>query len=98
MSSGKQRELSEAKRIAILLLSIDQELAANVLRHLGEDMVDNVSRAMKELQEMAVDHETVANTMKQAVRRIRQGGMALGDVGGVAENVLVKAFGKEHAK
>ena len=53
---------------------------------------------MKELQEMAVDHEIVANTMKQAVRRIRKGGMALGDVSGVAENVLVKAFGKERGE
>ena len=98
MSTEKQQELGEAKRIAILLLSIDQDLAARVLRHLGEDMVDEVSRAMKELQEMAVDHEIVANTMKQAVRRIRQGGIALGDVSGVAESVLVKAFGDERGQ
>ena len=58
-------------------------------------MVDGVTRAMKELQEIAVDHETVADTLKDAVRRIRRGDMALGDVSGAAEAVLVKAFGKD---
>lgn len=93
----KEPRLSEDKEIAILLLSIEQELAAKVLRGLPDDMVERLTRAMKELQEMAVDNHTIAASMKQAVRRIRRGDMALGDVGGSAEDVLVKAFGEARA-
>ncbi|MHC4077571.1 MAG: flagellar motor switch protein FliG [Planctomycetota bacterium] len=94
----KRDALSEAKQIAILLLSIDQDLSAQVLRHLPDETVERVTRAMKELQEIAVDHQTVAATMKQAIRRIRKGDMVLGDVSGSAEDVLVKAFGEARAQ
>jgi flagellar motor switch protein FliG len=94
----KEPRLAEDKEIAILLLSIEQELAAKVLRGLPDDMVERLTRAMKELQEMAVDNNTIAASMKQAVRRIRRGDMALGDVGGSAEDVLVKAFGEARAQ
>lgn len=94
----KTPELSESRQIAILLLSIEQELAAKVLRDLPDDMVESVTRAMKGLQEMTIDNVTVAATMKQAVRRIRKGDMVLGDVSSSAENVLVKAFGEARAQ
>lgn len=85
------------KTLAMLLLSIDQELAARVLRNFNDDTVDKVTRAMQELQEMAIDRETVRNVFRQVVMRMRQGGMALGDVGGLMQNVLNKAFGEERS-
>lgn len=83
------------KSIAMLLLSIDQDLAAKVLRNFSDDTVDKVTRAMQELQEIAVDRETVRKVYSSAVDRLRQGGMALGDVGGLMRNVLTRAFGEE---
>lgn len=91
------RQLGTDKMLAMLLLSIDQELAAKVLRHFTDDTVDKVTRAMQELQEMAVDGESVRNVYRTAVQRLRAGGMALGDVGGAMRNVLVKAFGEERS-
>jgi flagellar motor switch protein FliG len=81
----------------MLLLSIDQELAAKVLRNFSDDTVDKVTRAMQELQEIAVDRETIRSCYQTAVQRMRQGGMALGDVGGLMRTVLSRAFGEERS-
>jgi flagellar motor switch protein FliG len=85
------------RAIAMLLLSIDQELAAKVLRSFSDDTVDKVTRAMQELQEVAVDRDAIRVCYQNAVQRMRQGGMALGDVGGLMKNVLAKAFGEERS-
>jgi flagellar motor switch protein FliG len=91
------KNLPTDKVIAMLLLSIDQELAAKVLRNFTDDTVDKVTRAMQELQEMAIDRDTVRGVYQNAVKRMRQGGMALGDVGGLMKNVLARAFGEERS-
>ena len=83
--------------IAMLLLSIDQELAAKVLRNFSDDTVDKITRAMKELQEVAVDRDAIHACYQTAVQRMRQGGMALGDVSGLMKSVLAKAFGEERS-
>lgn len=85
------------RTIAMLLLSIDQELAAKVLRNFSDDTVDKVTRAMQELQEIAIDRDAVRSCYQTAVQRMRQGGMALGDVGGLMKNVLSRAFGEERS-
>lgn len=82
------------KTIATLLLSIDQDLAARVLRHFNDDAIDRVTRAMQELQEIAVDRSTVVKVLESTVQRVRIGDMALGDVSGMMESVLIKAFGE----
>jgi len=87
--------LSTDKTIAMLLLSIDQELAAKVLRNFTDDTVDKITRAMQELQEIAIDRETIRKVYEHAVGRMRQGGMALGDVSGLMRSVLTRAFGEE---
>ena len=96
-AAAKDNKVPIDQTVAMLLLSIDQELAAAVLRHFTDDTVDKVTRAMQELQEVAVDSETVRNVFRTTVQRLRQGGMALGDVGGLMQNVLVKAFGEERS-
>ena len=95
--SDDKAQIGVDKTLAMLLLSIDQELSAKVLRHFTDDTVDKVTRAMQELQEMAIDRETVRSVYRQTVLRMRQGGMALGDVGGLMQNVLSKAFGVERS-
>lgn len=85
--------LSDAHKVAAVLLAIDQGLAAGVLRFMGEDQVELVTRAMKELEEMAVDETTLEEIFREMMNRMRHGGIALGDVGGVIKTVLLKAFG-----
>ena len=79
------RAMSADRAIATLLLTIDQELSAKVLRHFSDDAVDRVTRAMQELQELAIDRESVRLVYVAAVQRLRQGNIALGDVGGAAQ-------------
>ena len=97
MTESPKNELPVDKVIAMLLLSINQELAAKLLRNFTDDTVDKVTRAMQELQEMAVNRETVRDVYEQAVLRLRQGGMALGDVTGLMRSVLTRAFGEERS-
>jgi flagellar motor switch protein FliG len=93
----EKASLGTDKVLAMLLLSIDQELAAKVLRHFSDETVDKVTRAMQELQEMAVDRDTVRGVYRRTAERLRQGGMALGDVGSLMRDVLAKAFGEERS-
>lgn len=87
--------LNNDLHVAILLLAIDQELAARVLRHLQDDQVERVTRAMKELQEISISHNTIYDVLTKTIRRMRQGGLALGDVTSHVESVLVRAFGED---
>ncbi len=89
------RGLTIDKSIAALLLSIDQELAAKVLRLFNDDSIDKVTRAMQELQELAVDRETIRVVYRSAVERLRAGDIALGDVSGAMHSILIKAFGED---
>ena len=86
---------STDRTVATLLLSIDQDLAAKVLRSFSDDTLDRVTRAMQELQEIDVDRATIQDVYEGVVGRMRKGGMALGDVGGLMRNVLTRAFGEE---
>lgn len=95
MSDQKKQPVDQT--LAMLLLSIDQELSAQVLRKFNDDTVDKVTRAMQELQEIAIDREAIRAVLRQTVIRMRQGGMALGDVSGLMDSVLVKAFGEERS-
>jgi flagellar motor switch protein FliG len=91
------KSMSTDKVIAMLLLSIDQELAAKILRNFTDDTVDKITRAMQELQEIAIDRDTVRSVYQSTVERMRQGGMALGDVGGLMKTVLSRAFGEQRS-
>lgn len=95
MTATEPASLSVDKCIATLLLSLDQDLAAKVLRNFNDDAVDKITRAMQQLQELAVDRETVRKVLSSTVARMHTGGMALGDVSGTMQSVLVKAFGED---
>jgi flagellar motor switch protein FliG len=91
---AKTRALTGDRAIAALLLSIDQELAARVLKQFSEESVDRVTRAMQELQEVAIDRAAIRGVYQDTVQRLRTGDIAIGDVGGAMRSVLVKAFGE----
>ncbi len=93
--NNKAAAMTPDMSIATLLLSIDAELAAKVLRHLSDDAVDRITRAMQQLQETAIDRDSMRKACVGAVQRMRNGDVALGDVGGAMQSVLVKAFGED---
>lgn len=88
-------KLSPDKTVAVLLLSIDQDMAAQVLRSFSDDGVDKITRAMQELQEMAIGREVVRDVFQRSVDMLRRGGLGLGDVDGLMRTVLTRAFGEE---
>lgn len=90
-----EADLTPDKTVAILLLSIDQEMAAQVLRCFSDDSVDKVTRAMQELQEMSIGREVMIEVFDRSVNLLRQGGLGLGDVDGLMSGVLKRAFGEE---
>lgn len=87
--------LSADKAIAVLLLSINQDMAAQVMRCLSDDAVDKITRAMQELQEMTVGREDMLGVFAKSVDVLRKGGIVLGDVDGLMRDVLNRAFGEE---
>lgn len=91
----KESALSADKSIAVLLLSIEQDMAAQVLRCFSDDTVDKITRAMQELQEMAIGREVVRDVFTRSVELMRKGGVALGDVDAMMRSVLNRAFGEE---
>ena len=74
---------------AALLLSIDQELAAKVMRCLSDDSIDKVTRAMQELEEMAGGPETLFGVFKKSVDILREGGLVLGGGDGLVGGKLI---------
>ncbi|MBK8977796.1 MAG: flagellar motor switch protein FliG [Planctomycetes bacterium] len=83
------------KRIAILLLSIDKEAAAKVLRELPDEVLDQVARAMKGLQDVRVDQTTVRAIHEEFAERLQSGRETLGNVDQHTRDVLERAFGAE---
>ena len=94
MSDKPTFGMSHERAVAVLLLSIEQELAASVLRTLHDDQLASITRAMKELQEIAIGQTTITSVYEETIRRMRQGTLALGDVTTSMEAMLVKAFGE----
>ncbi|HHI79568.1 MAG TPA: flagellar motor switch protein FliG [Planctomycetes bacterium] len=91
MSDG----LTKNQKIAAILLGIDPELSASVLRHMGEDQVETLTRAMKELEEIAFGEGDLVSVFSEAAERFKGAGLLLGDVGVTIREVLKKAFGEE---
>ena len=90
--------VSEDRAVAVLLLAIDRDLAAEVLRRLHDDQLSRVTRAMKELQEVAIGQATISQVFEDTIKRMHSGGMALGDVGTTMESMLTKALGDERGR
>jgi flagellar motor switch protein FliG len=83
------------RAVAVLLLSIDRNLSAEVLKRMHDDQLSRVTRAMTELQEIAIGQTTITAVLEEALKRLRAGSMALGDVGSSMETMLRRALGDE---
>src|SRR5687767_14727827 len=90
--------LTAVQKVAALLLSIDQELAAQVLRNLPEEHLDKVARAMKDLKDVAMDQAALDQLLKEGLQRFRTGGVALGNISRSMQMILGKALGEEKGK
>lgn len=86
-----------ARQVAVLLLSIDRQAAAAVLRRLSPARIDEVTRAMKELREVPLDRRAVEEVQQEFHRRAAAGRMPLGDVDIGSAEVLCAALGPERA-
>jgi flagellar motor switch protein FliG len=94
MSDG----LTKTQKIAAILLGIDAELSANILRHMGEDQVEALTRAMKELEEIAFGEGDLVTVFSEAAERFKGAGLLFGDVGDSIRSVLKIAFGEERGR
>ena len=66
--------LTGVQKVAVLLLSIDQELAASVLRSFPSEHLEKVARAMKGLRDVAIDQSAVDQLRREGLDRFRSGG------------------------
>ena len=90
--------LTADRAVAILLLSIEPDVAAKCMSAFSDDNLDRVTRAMRELQEVEVDGVLIDSVYQEVVHRMSQGGMALGDVNSMMDRLLVLAFGESKGR
>lgn len=92
MASEKRRELSNTEKAAVTLLSLGQDLASQVLKHLNEQEVKRVSRAFMTVHE--VDRETQFDVSKEFRNMMKSGETVLIDGKEFAKDVISSAFGE----
>ncbi len=66
-----EETLSGAMRAAVFLLSLGEDAAANVLKHMEPREVQSVGRAMTELT--AVSNENLTNVVQEFIETLNSG-------------------------
>ena len=94
----KTGEGTPARQVALLLLSIDRRAAGELLRHLPRARVEDITRAMKELESEPVDEFAVESAFAEFERRLADGRVPIGDFAAEADLVLTEAFGESGAR
>jgi flagellar motor switch protein FliG len=93
--TGKDIDISKLDQAAILMMSMGEREAAEILKHLGPKEVQRIGTAMTELKSVPQDHvEHVLSTFLDEVRN--QTGIGMGSEGYI-RNILVEALGKDKA-
>lgn len=96
MNSSSADTLTGLQKAAMLLVSLGEESSAEILKHLSEDEVDSITRAISRLSNVSSQQaESVLNEFHQltiAQDFIVKGGAEY------ARKMLAKAFGPESAK
>lgn len=94
---GGRRHLSGAQKVALFLRLLDEETAAEILRHLGDDEVARIHRADTDLGD--AEPELIREVARELGDRLRQ---RLGGAGTARfrriENALRKAFDEERLR
>jgi flagellar motor switch protein FliG len=89
------RDLSNLERAALTLLALGKDLAAEVLQHLSEAEVKQISKAFMTMTE--VDRETQLQIAKEFRTMLRASKTMLVDGPDFAKDVISTAFGKGDA-
>ena len=86
------RELSNAEKAALTLLSLGKDIASSVLQHLNEQEVKRISRAFMAVSE--VDRETQFKITQEFRNMMKAGETLLVDGREFAKDVISSAFGE----
>lgn len=86
------RELSNAEKAALTLLSLGKDLASQVMQNLNEQEVKRISRAFMSVTE--VDRETQFTISQEFRRMLQAGDTVLVDGREFAKEVISSAFGE----
>jgi flagellar motor switch protein FliG len=84
--------LTGARKIAAILLTLDSESAAKVLKHLGEDNLAALGIAMADLDDTGFTPDEIEDVLKEFRRHLREGGL---EVGASFEELLHKSLGPD---
>ena len=95
-NSSSADTLTGVQKAAMLLVSLGEEFSAEILKHLSEDEVDTITRAISRLSNVTSQQaESVLNEFHQLT--IAQDFIVKGGIE-YARKMLAKAFGPESAK
>ncbi|MCB0358803.1 MAG: flagellar motor switch protein FliG [Bdellovibrionales bacterium] len=90
---ANEKELSNAEKAALILMSLGKEQAAQVMRFLTETEVKKLSRTFMAVQE--VDREVQQDVAKEFHRMLSAAERVVVDGREFAEEVITSAFGEE---
>ena len=86
---------SGAEKVAVLLMALGEDVAADILRHMGPKEVQQVGVAMASLER--IPKELVESTLKEFITELqKETGLGVG-ADDYVRNVLVSALGEEKA-
>ncbi|MCX5844668.1 MAG: hypothetical protein NT022_13155, partial [Deltaproteobacteria bacterium] len=83
------------EKVAILLLSLDEEVAARVMKNFNSAEIERIGKHMSRLDSVSV--EEVSNVAKEFCNLARQKGGVLPVHGDTLRNLIVKAAGADTA-
>ncbi len=91
--ADKDKSINGAEKAAILLLSLDEDVASEVMKHMGPTEIQKISAEMTKVEELPKERlETVAGEFNKEIGTVIS-------VGGseYVKNVLTKALGQDKA-
>jgi len=89
-------ELNGAQRAAMLIMSLDEEQAAAVLRHMSESSLRKLRKAAETLDVTRISEEDKRETLKSFFVTQRKGHLFLGDPDERFRRMLTRAKGEEN--
>jgi flagellar motor switch protein FliG len=94
--ADKGAAVSGAQRAAILLMSLGEQDAAAVLKHMDPRDVEEVGRAMAALE--AVPKDKAEQIVTSFVQKVDEGGAFGGDKSDYVKKIMSASFGKQRAE
>ncbi len=92
------RELTSAQKAAMVVMSLDEDQAAALLKHMSEKALAKLHEAAESLNVAQFSNEEKKKALHGFFLRQREGGMFLGDPDERFRRALIKAKGEEGAQ